>query len=154
MDYQARGRYSMQFGTEFERQLWNDGEHAMRFDLDDDAVVAIVKNCVDNRKDIDRCCTIDSLKWNLIPIQHVENYVKYITKYNSSIVAKCFNYLLSLSDVHKKVFLICGKLYAAEQLKLETSDIEELRNYLRYYGLYDYMCEFNECVGKILNNES
>lgn len=144
---------SMQFGTDFERQLWNDGKHAMYFDLEDDSVVAIIKNCVDNRKDIDRCCTIENLKYNLLPISQIENYIKYITRYNSDVLAKCFNYLLSMSDAHKTAFLACARMYAAEKLKLEGTETEKLRNYLRSYGLYDYMVEFNERVGKLLSNE-
>lgn len=157
-DYKAEfydiARMDLHFETEFEQQLWNDGKNAMYFNLEDDAVISIIKNCVDNRKDIDKYCELKDVRFNLFPMKQILNYISYISRYNENIMSECFGYILSFGEAQKKVFLTAAKLYAAEKLKLKNADTEHLRNMLKEYGVYDYMQNFNVRVANLLNNEN
>ena len=139
---------------DFEAELWNNGKHAMLFDLDDDAVISIIKHCIDKRE-IDRNCTIETLKDNLIPINQIKSYLEYITRYDDKVIKECFNSLMTITEQHKKMFAECAKMYAAEKFKITGSEtITGIVNRSRRYGILKYMLEFNECMDYILSKEN
>lgn len=143
----------MKAQTQFEEQLWHDGKHAMLFNLDDDAVISIIKWCINNRG-MDKNCRMENLKYNLIPISEIRSFMEYITRYNSKITGECFNSLVSISENHLFAFKACASMYIAGKYKIKDKRVDEIKKMFREYDILDYMEEFNTCVEKVMNKET
>lgn len=139
--------------TQFEEQLWHNGKHAMLFNLDDDAVINIIRWCIDNRG-MDKNCPMENLKYNLIPISEIKSFMEYISRYNSKIMSECFNSLVTISRNHRFAFRACASMYIADKYKITDKRVDQIKEMLREYDILDYMQQFNNCMEHILNKES
>ena len=136
--------------TDFERDLWTNGNSAQLFDLEDQSIINIIKCCVDNRHDIDRNCTIENLSRNLIPINEIKSYMEYIMRYPDNISQECFNHIILMGKTHKLAFLACAKMFIGDKYMIENEEFTKIRAAFRYYGILDYMRQFNICVENIM----
>lgn len=141
----------MEAQTQFEYDLWHDGKRAMLFNLEDDAVISIIKKCIDNRE-IDKNCRMETLKDNLIPISEVKNFMEYIARYDAKVFEECFIAIVSISKQHRFAFKACATMYVADKGEVSDERIDKLKDMLREYGILDYMEQFNKCMEHILNN--
>lgn len=139
--------------TQFEKELWHDGKHAMLFNLDDHVVISIIKKCIDNRG-MDKNCRMENLKDNLIPISEINSFMEYITRYNSNVMEECFYALVSVSKNHKIAFDACANIYVANRSKVHDKRVERLKEMMQECGILDYMEQFNKCMERILNHGS